>query len=167
MSQAHRFSKYWRNLPVEYALSNIKYLQQNYKKYPIVYPSESQINLGEDIVITINKYDDKTLYMINGLYSPDLDKELKYLWKLCDGTLSPAEKISHWCTENARVFVQTAGYATLVAAIVGLGLGVHSCTKKIKDKKEQYVQKRIDAAIQEYEASKTINYQDTINQKTR
>ena len=124
MNKVHRFSKYWRNMPVEYALSNIKYLQQNYKKYPIVYPSESQINLGEDIVITINKYEDKTLYMINGLYSPDLDKELKYLWKLCDGTLSPAEKISHWCTENARVFVQTASYATLVAAIVGLGFGV-------------------------------------------
>jgi hypothetical protein len=167
MSQAHRFSKYWRNLPVEYALSNIKYLQQNYKKYPIVYPSESQINLGEDIVITINKYEDKTLYMINGLYSPDLDKELKYLWKLCDGTLSPAEKISHWCTENTRVFVQTAGYATLIAAIVGLGFGAHSCTKKIKDKKEQYIQKRIDAAIQEYEASKAINYNDTVNQIKR
>lgn len=167
MNKAHRFSNNWHNLPVEYALTNIKYLQENYKNYPITVFSESHIKLGEDIVITINKYEDKTLYMINGLYSPDLDKELKYLWKLCDGTLSPAEKISHWCTENARVFVQTASYATLVAAIVGLGFGVHGCTKKIKDKKEQYVQKRIDAAIQEYEASKTINYQDTINQKKR
>ena len=167
MNKAHRFSNNWHNLPVEYALSNIKYLQENYKNYPITVFSESHIKLGEDIVITSNTYEGKTLYIINGLYSPELDKDLKYLCNLCTGTASPTAKISHWCENNVRGFVQAMGYTVAVAAVVGLGFGVHSGIKKVKQNKEQYIQKRIDAAIQEYEASKTINYNDAVNQKTR
>ena len=140
MNKAHRFSNNWHNLPVEYALSNIKYLQENYKNYSITVFSESHIKLGEDIVITSNTYEGKTLYIINGLYSPELDKELKYLCDLCTGAASPTAKISHWCENNVRGFVQAMGYTAAVAAVVGLGFGVHSGIKKVKQNKEQYIQ---------------------------
>lgn len=167
MNKAHRFSNKWHNLPVEYALSNIKYLQENYKNYPITVFSESHIKLGEDIVITLNTYEGRTLYIINGLYSPELDKELKYLCDLCTGAASPTAKISHWCEHHIRNFVQVIGYTAVATILVGLGFGINGGIKKAKQSKEQYVQQRINDAIKEYEATKTIKYNDITNQKTR
>lgn len=160
-------------MPVEMALSNIKYLQTNYKKYPVYFLSENQIKLGEDIMIT-QQYDQKTyqpIYTINGLQSSMIDAELKYLWALCTDTATPRDKISHWCAQNTPVFVQLAGYTIGVAAVVVFGVyvsnGIRQYNQRRDAKQEQYIQQRIDAAIKEYEASKTINYNDTTNQKTR
>lgn len=164
-----KFIKNWKNMPAELALSNIKYLQENYKKYPIYFLSGCQIKLGEDILITA-QHDQKTyknIYTINGFDSPIVDKELQYLWMLCTDTATYKDKMSHWCEKNAPNFVRVTGCAVAATALVSLGVGTYNGIKNYRqekaDKLEQYVQKR----IQEHEASKTINYQDTINQKTR
>lgn len=167
MNQTHKFTKYWRKMPADHVLNNVKYLQQNYKKYPMVISSENQINLGDDIIITKNTYDNKTLYTINGFYSPVTNKELKYLWALCKNTATSADKTLHWCEHHIPNFVQVIGYTAAATILVGLGFGINGGIKKAKQSKEQYVQQRINDAIKEYEASKTINYTDVKNQKTR
>ena len=168
-----RFTKKWNCMPAEMALDNIKYLQTNYKKYPVCFLSKNQIKLGEDIMIT-QQYDQKTyqqIYTINGLQSSMIDEELKYLWALCTDTATPRDKISHWCAQNVPVFVQVAGYtigtAAIFAIVVYTAKGIKTYEQNRNAKQEQYIQQRIDAAIKEYEASKTINYNDTTNQKIR
>jgi hypothetical protein len=168
-----RFTKKWNCMPAEMALDNIKYLQTNYKKYPVYFLSANQIKLGEDIIIT-QQYDQKTYeptYTINGLRSDTIGKELKYLWALCTDTATPRDKISHWCAQNVPVFVQVAGYTIGTAAVFSIvaytAKGIETYEQNRNAKQEQYIQQRIDTAIKEYEATKTIKYNDTTNKKTR
>jgi hypothetical protein len=167
MSHERHFLKDWRNMPVEHVLWNIKDLQQYHKEYMVYFTNENQIRVGDDIVIT--KQNNSGKYIINGFESHITNNELEYLWKLCTNTATTAEKVSHWGKWHVSDFVQAGAYTMAAAGIVALGFGINNGVKEYQQNKaeklEQYVQKRIDEAIEKYEASKAVKYQDAVDDK--
>ena len=175
MSKKRTFPDNWSSLSDKQVMENIKYLRCNYKKHDIkVHNNYVQIDnvkiqpcirpkigapfkvvyAAEDIEVykEINK---KEIHADNPMYI-ELDKLYQDIKRY---NQSVEKKCRDWIKKNYKwVFIVATG----AKVVSGAGMYLYATNKKQPDIKTQTV-------AQEYKAhkAKTVNFTDTINQKTK
>lgn len=152
MSEKRIFKDDWSDLSDNQVLENIKYLQENYKKYTISIPDCTRVLIGNVLICRkrMGEYS-KTFYVINNkeyCRETNIGKEIIDLAHFCrTDTISFKEKLVKWIEKN-KYFLIGCGMFVLLSNIAYFSSGC--VNKKQKDI-----------------AQKIINYKYSVNQKNR
>ena len=177
MSEKITFPNDWSKLSDEKVLENIQYLQKNYKKYNIAQPDDKHITIDNITICRDHEGDignGRTFYTINNkkYYRHEENaKELVDLIHLCKMHLVPfKDKAKKWFRENKdNVKDGTLGGVTITALFIFVYFMAVYSDKSAKQSRQQLKKEIVNEVIDSLhkEQQKTINYNDSINQKVR
>ena len=162
-------------------LEIIRYLRQNYKKYKITLVNDKCLKLDNISISTKTRKIEgegyecyRTCWDINGkIFNIEEEEaiELEDLFNICKNKVAPlSKKISRIWDDNKNLII---GGTSVVAICTLFGWGVYELNKKYENKqqkaKQEFKQEIIKEALDAFkkEQEKTVNFNDTINNRSR